>query len=180
MARPSDTPAGATGVLVAGMGNVLHGDDGFGVKVAGALEREQAEGGLPPEVRVVEVGIGGLHLVQELLDGYAALIIVDAVEEGRAPGTVSVLRPELPADAEFTDDERREILRDTHHTVPAKVLLVARAMGCLPEEAYIVGCEPERAELGIGMSEVVSDAVEVACARIRALTERILAPEAAG
>lgn len=164
-------------VLVAGMGNVLHEDDGFGVRVTEALEhrdRGDGAGSLPPEVEVVEVGIGGLHLVQELMDGYEALIIVDAVKRDRAPGTVSVLRPRLPDDTEYSDEERREILRDTHHTVPAKVLLVARAMEVLPPETYIVGCEPERAELGIGMSEVALGAVEEACDRIGALASEIL------
>lgn len=176
-ATASEPDAARPRVLVAGMGNVLHEDDGFGVRVAEALARESEAGGpgsLPPGVDVVEVGIGGLHLVQQLMDGYEALIIVDAVDGGRPPGTVSVLRPELPDDAEFSDEERREILRDTHHTVPAKVLLVARAMGVLPTHTYIVGCEPERAELGIGMSDVASGAVEEACGRIRSLAGRIL------
>lgn len=164
-------------VLVAGMGNVLHEDDGFGVRVVEALEAESSGRSLPPEVKVMEVGIGGLHLVQELMGGYEALILVDAVDRGQSPGTVSVLRPTLPDDEEFSEEERREILRDTHHTVPAKVLLVARAMGALPGETYIVGCEPERAELGMGMSDAAWGAVAEACDRIRTLADRILAGE---
>ncbi len=64
-------------VLVAGMGNVLRRDDGFGVEVAQRLTRSAV---LPGEVKIIEVGIGGVHLVQELMDGYEALVIIDAVE----------------------------------------------------------------------------------------------------
>ena len=63
-------------VLVAGMGNALRGDDGFGIEVVRRLNQRSD---LPPEVRVIEVGIGGIPLVQELLDRYGLLIIVDAV-----------------------------------------------------------------------------------------------------
>ena len=61
-------------ILVAGVGNLLRGDDGFGVEVARALEGRS----LPPEVRVVETGIGGIHLVQEMLTPADALLVIDA------------------------------------------------------------------------------------------------------
>ena len=70
-----------TRVLVAGVGNMLRRDDGFGPAVAASLA------GLPPGVAVVETGIGGVALLQELLSGYDGLILIDAVDRGAAPGT---------------------------------------------------------------------------------------------
>ena len=63
----------ASGVLVACVGNVLRGDDGFGPAVAARLD-----GKLPAGARLIETGIGGIALVQELLAGYEGLVIVDA------------------------------------------------------------------------------------------------------
>ena len=68
-------------------GGVLHGDDGFGVEVARRLGARL----LPPAVTVAETGIGGIHLVHELMAGYEALVVVDAVDRGRPPGTVMVI-----------------------------------------------------------------------------------------
>jgi len=75
-------PGNGRHVLVAGVGNVLHGDDGYGVAVA---QRLMQRPDLPPAVKVVEVGIGGISLVQELFDGYDVLMIVDAVDRDGAP-----------------------------------------------------------------------------------------------
>src|SRR5262249_24592842 len=87
-------------VLVAGIGNVFQGDDGFGVEVAQRLLEEQ----LPDGVEVVDVGIRGLHLAYRLLDNYDVLIAVDAVFRGGPPGTVYVLEPDLTQkDAECPD-----------------------------------------------------------------------------
>lgn len=157
-------------VLVVGMGNVLRGDDGFGVAVAEALE----ERSLPASVTVMEVGIGGMHLVQALLDGYDALVIVDAVDREAAPGGVFVLRPEVPDLDDLPPLERRELLADLHHTVPSRALLMARAVGSLPERVWIVGCQPARiGDLGIGLSDAVRAAVPEAVARVEELVASV-------
>ena len=157
-------------VLVAGMGNVLRGDDGFGVAVAEALEART----LPPSVTLIEVGIGGMHLVQALLDGYDALVIVDAVDREAEPGTVFVLRPEVPELDPAGPGERPEVLADLHHTVPSRALLMARAVGTLPERVWIVGCQPAGVdELGIGLSPDVEAAVSEAVARVEALVASV-------
>ena len=77
-------------VLVAGVGNVLRGDDGFGVEVLRRLEQEI---GSESDVRFFESGIAGIGLVQQLLDGYDALVILDAFDRGAEPGTVFVVEP---------------------------------------------------------------------------------------
>ena len=79
-------------VLIAGVGNVLRGDDGFGMVVLQALEQEI---GGAAGVHFFESGIAGIGLVQQLLDGYEALIVLDAVDRGAEPGMVFVLEPDV-------------------------------------------------------------------------------------
>lgn len=157
--------------LVAGMGNLLHGDDGFGVAVAQALAARP----LDPAVRLIEVGIGGMHLVQELMEGYGGLVILDAVHRGAEPGTVFLLRPEVPDLRDLPLEERRAQLADMHYTVPSRALLMARALDVLPAHVWIVGCEPEACELGIGLSKPVEDAVEEAAHLVERLIARLRA-----
>lgn len=158
-------------LLIGGMGNVLRGDDGFGVAVAkAAAEREWSRDGL--RVDVLEVGIGGLHLVQQLQDGYDALVIVDAVERGAEPGRLFVLEPTVPDAREMGPDERRSVVAETHQTVPARVLLMARALEALPRDVLILGCQPSTVEeLGMDLSPAVSDAVPRAVARLAELVD---------
>lgn len=153
-------------VLVACMGNVLRSDDGFGVAVA----RELAERTLPPEVTLIEVGTGGIHLVQELLDGYDALVIVDAVDRAAEPGAVFLLEPRVPDLDPMPEEERSALLADMHYTVPSRALIVAKALGTLPPRTWILGCQPlEGQALGLELSDVVRKAVPVAVARLERL-----------
>jgi hydrogenase maturation protease len=151
-------------VLIAGVGNVLRGDDGFGVEVLRRLEHDLAgaEG-----VHFFESGIAGVGLVQQLLDGYDALIILDALDQGAAPGTVFVLAPEVPGLVAL-GGERRAI--DLHQADPEGVLHMAAALGVLPRHVRIVGCQAAACdELGAGLSEPVRAAVPEAARRVREL-----------
>ena len=112
-------------VLVAGMGNELRGDDGFGVAVTHLL----ADRELGAEVTVREFGIGGIHLVQELLTRYDALLIVDAVRRDSTPGTLHLLEPTVVDIADLPDEVRRDFLADLHWADPARVLILAKALG---------------------------------------------------
>ena len=157
-------------VLVAGMGNDLRQDDGFGI----AVIRRFFEDGLPEGVQVYEAGIGGIGLVQELMDGYEALIIVDAADRGEEPGTVYLLEVEVPDLEEFTQESRQEFLADTHYAVPSKALILARALKVLPPRVYILGCQPKEHELGMGLSEPVEAGVAEATRRLQELTTRLV------
>jgi hydrogenase maturation protease len=149
---------------------VLRGDDGFGVAVAQRLEREPR----PPEVTVLETGIGGIHLVQELLDETDALVIVDAVDRRRDPGTVFVIRPDVRDVKEMPLRERHDFLADMHYATPERALMLARGLGVLPHSVWIVGCQPEDAErLGEGLSAPVAAAVEPAAAEVRRLVAEL-------
>jgi len=143
--------------LIAGFGNVLRGDDGFGVEVIRRL-RERAP---IPDVELMEVGTAGIRLAQELLTPCDRLIIVDAMQRGGAPGRVYVVRVE-------SVEAAGEV--DLHLAVPARALAVAKALRVLPPEIYIVGCEPlEVDELTTEMTPSVLGAVEAALDHIAQL-----------
>jgi len=156
--------------LVAGVGNVLRGDDGFGVAVAERLARSS----LPDGVTVVETGIAGIALVQELQRGWDALVVVDAVDRGRPPGTVMIIEPEVIDVGNLSWDERNDLIADMHLATPDRVLLLARALGALPVWVRIVGCQPNDAQsVHEGLSAEVRTAVGIACAEVlRLLDER--------
>jgi hydrogenase maturation protease len=147
-----------TRTLIAGFGNVLRGDDGFGVEVL----RRLAERGLASErVELLDVGTGGIQLAQELQSRYDRLIIVDAATRGAAPGSVYTL---------VVDDVRptREI--DLHTAVPSRALEVARALGPLPPQIFLVGCEPAVVdEWTMALSPAVAGAVDRAIHEIERL-----------
>jgi hydrogenase maturation protease len=146
-------------ILVAGVGNVLRGDDAFGVEVARRLSAQP----LPPGIRVVETGIGGVALVHELQDGWDALIVADAVARERPPGTVMLIELEVADIDELSWQQRSDFLADMHLATPERALMLARALGVLPAKAWMVGCQPVDAEtFGPGMSEEVQAAVDVA------------------
>ena len=157
-------------VLVACVGNVLRGDDGFGQ----AVERHLAESvGLPPAVDVIETGIGGMGIVQQLLGGYDALIVVDAVDRGAAPGTVFVLEPEVPEPSSLGTDVWRERFSNLHLAEPGRVFLLARALGVLPQRVLVVGCQPLSCEdFSQQLSPPVAAAVDVASRRVLELASR--------
>lgn len=141
-------------ILVAGMGNVLRGDDGFGIRV---VERLMAVN-LPAGVEIYEAGGAGIALAQKLLDGFDACIIVDAAMRGLAPGTLSCIEPEICAQA---------LTIGLHEQDPAKVLALAAALGALPAQVLLVGCEPfEVDDLLAELSPPVAAAVEPAVHRI--------------
>jgi hydrogenase maturation protease len=160
-------------VLVAGMGNVLRRDDGFGVEVARRLAQPRM---LPAVVRVIEVGIGGIHLVHELMAGYDVLFIVDAVERGTAPGTLHVLNAEVADLNTWSPEQRGDFLADMHYATPSKALILARALGVLPPRVFIVGCQPaETDDLGIGLSEPVERGVPETIRTIQQMVAQTLA-----
>ena len=141
-----------TRILVAAVGNVLRRDDGFGAAVAARLSD------LPDGVGVVETGIGGIALLQELLGGWDGLVVVDAVDRGAEPGTVFVIEPEVG---------EGEHVADIHLANPERVLTAAKALGCLPPRVRIVGCQPaEVDELDERLTPRVERAVAVAAAKV--------------
>lgn len=158
-------------VLVACFGNVLRGDDGVGVVIAEQLMENE----LPLDTTVLDVGIGGIRLVQELLAGdVEMLVVVDAVDLGRPPGTVVVQRPEVLDVSTLSADRRRDELADMHLATPARALMMALGLGVLPEVTLVVGIQTaDTQQPRQGLSETTSRAVPVAVREIeRLLAER--------
>jgi hydrogenase maturation protease len=143
-------------VLVAGVGNVLRGDDGFGPAVTELLD-------LPDGAVVIETGIGGIALLQEIMLGCSGLILIDAVDRGAAPGTVFYIEPEI---------EKTEHIPDVHLANPARVLSMAKTMDMLPERVVIIGCQPaDTEELHQGLSPAVQRALPSAVRRIEEIVD---------
>lgn len=153
------------------MGNILRGDDAFGVRVIQALAESDAASA---DVQVYEAGIAGIPLVQELMKGFDALLIVDAVDRGAAPGTLFVLEPGQPQPEEIDPARVHQSLVDAHYADPSKVLLLARALKVCPPRVFIVGCQPASIEEAVeGMHPAVERAVPLAVERLLSLIESL-------
>ncbi|MDQ3269269.1 MAG: hydrogenase maturation protease [Pseudomonadota bacterium] len=142
----------------------MHGDDGFGVEVTRRLLDGPA---MPPGVVVIETGIGGMSLIQEVMADCAALLILDAFERGGVPGQLYLLEPELTDFSRLDLHQRRDYFADTHCATPLRVLNLLAGISRLPKVVNVLGCEPARhAALEIGLSPPVEAAIEPAVRRI--------------
>jgi hydrogenase maturation protease len=156
-------------VLVAGIGNIFLGDDGFGVEVV----RRMADLRLT-DVVIADYGIRGVHLALELLDGYDVLVLVDALPMGEPPGTVAIVEPEVLASA---DGNGPGPVMDAHSMSPAAVLDLLGSMGGNVGRVLVVGCEPLVIEEGMGLSAPVAEAVDAGVAAVRELLADIRSPK---
>ena len=155
-------------ILVAGVGNIFLGDDGFGVEVV----RRLAEREMPEDVEVKDFGIRGMDLAYALQEDYEAVVFVDAVPRGEEPGTVYLIEPEIEEDG--------EISLDTHGMDPVKVIKLSRALGAEPTRTLVVGCEPrvvlsgeDYDDMSMELSEPVQAAVGEAVKLVESLVEEI-------
>jgi hydrogenase maturation protease len=147
-------------MLIAGVGNIFLGDDGFGVEVARRLAGEE----LPDWVRVADYGISGMHLAYDMAEGFQTTVLVDAAPRGGAPGTVYVIEPERAATpaAQPPDGALGTRLVDGHGMQPDVVLGVLEMLGADAGRVLVVGCEPASVDYGIGLSAPVQAAVDEA------------------
>jgi hydrogenase maturation protease len=153
-------------ILVAGIGNIFLGDDGFGVEVVRRLAGRE----LPEGVEVVDFGIRGLDLAYALQEEYELVVFVDATPRGQEPGTVYLIEPEIEEDGEMS--------LDTHGMDPVKVIKLSRALGARPTRTLVVGCEPQVVVSGedyddmlMELSEPVRAAVGEAVRLVESLVE---------
>ncbi|MFG3658758.1 hydrogenase maturation protease [Streptomyces sp. NPDC047706] len=142
--------------LVAGVGNIFLGDDGFGVEAARLLSARQ----LPAGVEVADIGIRGVHLAYQLLDGYDTLVLLDATARGGKPGTLYVIDAAEPGSRRPPEG----VPLDGHRMSPDAVLalldtLCAGTGAQPPRRTLVVGCEPATVEEGIGLSPAVAAAL---------------------
>ena len=156
--------AGTGRVLVAGVGNIFLGDDGFGVEVVARMNSADVPDGVPDGVKVADYGIRGMHLAYDLLDGYDALVIVDAVSRGGEPGDVVVL--------EVGEEDLGSGDFDAHGMEPTAMLASLGPLGGRLPRTYVVGCEPADVTEGIGLSAPVAAAVGRAVELVTGLLAR--------
>jgi hydrogenase maturation protease len=159
-AAPGPGPGGpaSSRVLVAGIGNVFLGDDGFGVEVVRRIQR----GLVPAGVDVADYGIRGVHLAYDLLGGrYGAVVLVDAMPLDGPPGTVVVLAADIPAGP---GPAGRDVTPgfDAHGLHPEAVLALLRGLGAHLDRVLVVGCQPASLDEGMTLSEPVAASVEPA------------------
>jgi hydrogenase maturation protease len=157
-------------ILVAGIGNIFLGDDGFGSEVVRSA-------GLPPDnpsVRVTDYGIAGMHLAYDLLEEWDTLVLVDAVPSRGHPGTLHVFQ----ADALELESSCATAGLDAHCMDPAAVFASLRALGGSPPYTVVVGCEAGSVEEGIGLTEPVANAVPRAVHAVEEIVAALQVPAA--
>jgi hydrogenase maturation protease len=161
-------------VLIAGIGNVFLGDDGFGVEVVRSLDASM----LPPSVDVRDYGVAGVHLAYDVLDRcYETLILVDAAPVDGPPGTVGVLRCGL--DTQSAGPSERAAV-DAHAMTPQAVLDVLSTLGCSSLDVLVIGCQPASLDEHMGLSEPVRRVVPQAEALARSLAWEAVKGSSAG
>jgi hydrogenase maturation protease len=167
--------------LIAGLGNIFHSDDGFGVAVAESLR----DADLPEGAELHDFGIRGIHLAYQLVDGYDLVVIADAVSRGGTPGTLYVIEHEADADRAPTGDAP---MLDAHDMDPDEVLALVPVLGGEVGRTVVVGCEPAHLGAGMGLSPAVQRSVgqaanlvtDIVCSAHTDSSGRIDAPSPAG
>ncbi|BBY21525.1 hydrogenase maturation protease [Mycobacterium stomatepiae] len=154
-------------ILVAGIGNIFLGDDGFGSEVVrhAALPQDN------PSVRVTDYGIAGMHLAYDLLEDWDTLVLVDAVPSRGRPGTLHVFQADH-------DSGSATVGFDGHSMDPAAVFASLRALGGNPPYTVVVGCEAGNVEEGIGLTDPVAKAVPRAVHAIEEIVAALQTPTA--
>ncbi|MGW5382145.1 hydrogenase maturation protease [Nocardia sp. NPDC003963] len=150
-------------MLIAGIGNIFLGDDGFGPEVVRRLPDHPVTG-----VRVVDYGIRGMHLAYDLLDGWDALVLIDAIPDRGTPGLVEVLRAETGGAG--------AVELDAHAMNPAAVFAGVRALGGTVPPTVLVGCQVESVDERIGLSAPVENAVDAAAREVRRVVADLRRP----
>ena len=156
-------------VLIACIGNIFLGDDGFGCEVARHLTQIH----WPDNVKVVDFGNRGLDLAYALLDGHDVTIFVDATPRGNQPGTLYTIEPAL----EEIENIQAGAMVDAHSMDPLKVLSMVKSMGGQFKRILLLGCEPATfgpEEGQMGLSEPVAASVVEAVKVIESLVTRVL------
>jgi hydrogenase maturation protease len=152
-------------ILVAGIGNIFLGDDGFGSEVVRSAGLPQGD----LRVRVIDYGIRGMHLAYDLLENWDTLVLVDAIPSRGNPGALHVFQ----ADHEWPPETTGV---DAHSMDPAAVFASLRALGGSPPYTVVIGCEAGSVEEGIGLTEPVAKAVPRAARAVEELVAALQSP----
>lgn len=180
-------PARSQHILIACIGNIFFGDDGFGVEVARRLLNRPARP-YAAQVQVEDFGIRGLDLAYTLLDGlYDTLVLVDAIPPRGKAGMLHLIEPDLSQLDARTEARTGQPSLDAHSMDPLRVLALARSLGAPPIRTLLLGCEASNVsatatasaeEMSMGLSQPVQAAVDEAVKMLDTLVERLLYTEA--
>lgn len=146
-------------VLIAGIGNIFHGDDAFGCEVVKKL----GELDLPDHVEARDFGIRGFDLAFSIALPYELVILVDCIRAGTAPGTLIVMEPRIGLADKL----------ESHPVTPASALEIAAHFPEKADRVVIVGCEPETSGFGDEMSDAVRRGVERAVGKVLELCRKV-------
>ena len=136
--------------LILGLGNILLGDEGLGIRAVEALEKRYK---LPPHLSLMDGGTAGYALI-DYLKGLKKVIIIDAVKGGMEPGTIYRLsRKDLL--------EGKKLGLSGHQVDLQDVLALAEKLNMLPEVS-LIGIEPENMDYNLELSHKIKGALEVA------------------
>jgi hydrogenase maturation protease len=126
-----------------------------------------------PRVQLVDYGIRGMHLAYDLLDGCEALVLIDAIPNRGAPGTIHVIQ----ADPESLTTTAG---LDAHAMDPGGVFASLNALGGTPPYTVVIGCEVANVDEGIGLSDAVADAIPEAVCALEDVVALLLQPVKGG
>lgn len=154
--------------LVAGIGNIFLGDDGFGCEVVRRLREKDLPGG----VHVVDYGIRGVHLAYDLVDGWDQLFLVDALPDRGSPGRLEIMQ------VRSEDLGSGEL--DAHAMAPEAVLSSLETLGGRLPLTVLVGAQVADIDDRIGLSAEMEAAVPEALNALRALLHGPVPPELLG
>lgn len=131
--------------LVLGIGNVLWGDEGFGVRAVEALNEAYV---FPETVILRDGGTQGLYLYDAVASARRVLVF-DAIDFNLPPGTLAVRR-----DSGVPAWGRTKM--SPHQTGFCDVLALARLRDEGPEAITLIGVQPEElSDLGGSLRDVV-------------------------
>jgi len=140
-------------IAVLGVGNLIMGDEGLGVRCVQALE-----GQLPPEVRLIDGGTSTHELLEDL-ENLDTLVIVDACTTSSAPGTIVRLEGDtIPSAFSNRMSPHQHGIND--------LLATLKLLGRAPRRVVLYGVEPARIELGMDLSPPVAAAMTELAARV--------------
>lgn len=156
-------------LLIAGIGNRLMGDDGFGPRVVDLLESIQ----LPRNVELRDFGTAGLTIATNLSD-YDVAIFLDSIsvegDSGQLHQTEIIVEEDL--------DEIAELSRFSIHEVGLEGLLkFAKAIGTLPSKVILIGCVPNVLQPSLDLSPMVAEATHRAVDMVQDIIKKYSAED---
>jgi hydrogenase maturation protease len=151
-------------ILIAGIGDLLRKDDGFGPRVIKKLEELK----LPDNVTVRDYGTSCLDLIFDLKD-FDKVIFVDAVDFDGKAGEIRIVEPKARKMSE--EEVIKSINMSLHEIELQKIIDLAYSLNVLPEKVLVIGCKPKDLNFGLDLSKEVAKAVKKA---VKIILEKIV------